>query len=193
MQDLHTTVPWEENIRQMKERVAAHIKSQPGPKWLDGYSGQSADELLSLAGKYRTDSLIQAFEQAISRKAEREGTQNLTDEERIVLAIEALEREVNNGGYDQFFANSSKQFAPTVVDALVRIGCTKTANITRNAIKAIGALDLTEEAIDTAMSTDNERRQAKFDRSDSSYHKSGESIERQLFAFIKANRSRISF
>jgi hypothetical protein len=31
---------------------------------------------------------------------------------------EALEREVNNGGYSQFFTNSSKEFAPRVAEAL---------------------------------------------------------------------------
>ena len=62
-----------------------------------GYSGQSADQLLSLEGMYRIDSLVRAFEQAITQKAQRGGVQSLTDEERIVLAVEALEREVNNG------------------------------------------------------------------------------------------------
>ena len=52
-----------EALRQTQERIAAHVKAQPGPKWLDGYSGQSAEQLLSLEGQYRTDSLILAFEQ----------------------------------------------------------------------------------------------------------------------------------
>jgi hypothetical protein len=39
----------------------------------------------------------------------------LTDEERIILDIEALEREVNNEGYARFFVNSSKEFAPIII------------------------------------------------------------------------------
>ncbi len=112
VQNLSMTEPtWQEHMRQMTERVAAATKSRPGPAWLEGYSGQSVEQLLSLQGEYRTDSLVLAFEQAIRQKAEREGMQSLTVEERIVLAVEALEREVNNGGYDQFFANSSREFA----------------------------------------------------------------------------------
>ena len=119
--------------------------------------------------------------------------QSLTAEERIVLAVEALEREVNNGGYDQFFANSSREFAPTVVAALHRIGCKKTATITQKAIKALGTSDLTVEAIDAAIAADDEQRLAKFNRCDDSYYKGAEPIAERLFAFIKANKTSVSF
>jgi len=193
-QNLSMTAPtWKEQMRQMTERVAAATKSRPGPAWLEGYSGQSVDQLLSLQGQYRTDSLVLAFEQAIRQKAEREGVQSLTDEERIVLAVEALEREVNNGGYDQFFANSSREFTPTVVAALQRIGCKKTATITQKAIKALGTSDLTAEAIDAAMAGDDEQRLTKLNRCDDSYYKGAEPIAERLFAFIKANKTSVSF
>jgi hypothetical protein len=193
VQDLSMTAPtMEECMRQTMERIAASKKSQPGPKWLE-YSGESAGQLLSLEGKYRTDSLVLAFEQAINQKAEREGMPSLTDEERIVLAVEALEREVNNGGYDQFFVNSSREFAPTVVGALQRIGCKKTATITQRAIKGLGTSDLTAEAIDAAMAGDDEQRLAKLNRCDHSYYKSAEPIAERLFAFIKANIAGIRF
>ncbi len=68
--------------------------------------------------------------------------QILCDEERIVFAVEALEREVNNGGYCQFFGNSSREFAPSIADALLRIGCPGTARITRKAIEAVGVSGL---------------------------------------------------
>jgi hypothetical protein len=192
VQDLSMTAPtMEECMRQTVGRVAALKKSQPGRGWLEGYSGQSADQLLSLEGKYRTDSLVLAFEQAISQKAEREGMQSLTDEERIVLAVEALEREVNDGGYDQFFANSSREFAPTIVDSLRRIGCKKTANITQKAIKAIGVSGLTGEALDTVMGSDDEQRLAKLKGCDDAYYKNAEQIAERLFTFIKANKAGI--
>jgi Domain of unknown function (DUF4375) len=194
VQDLSMTVPsWDELVQQTKERVAAHIKSQPGPKWLDGHSGETTEQLLSLEGKYRTDSLVLAFEQAIGQKAKREGRQSLTDQERIVLAVEALEREVNNGGYDQFFLNSSREFAPVIVGALERIGCKKTANVTRRAIKALGISDLTSDAIEAVISTPDEGRRSKLNRCDDSYYKSAEPIADRLFAFIKANKASIRF
>jgi Domain of unknown function (DUF4375) len=169
-------------------------RSQTGNlSWLDGYSGQSIEELLALEGKYRIDSLVLAFEAGIRQKLKCHERQALTDEERIVLAVEALEREVNNGGYDQFFTNSS-QFVPTIVDSLQRIGCKRTAMITQRAIKVLGISDLTAEAIDTAIVSDDddEQRLAKLNRCDEAYHKNAEPIAERLFAFIKANKAGIS-
>jgi hypothetical protein len=40
----------------------------PDLKWLDSYSGQTADQLLALEGEYRIDSLVLAFEQALDQK-----------------------------------------------------------------------------------------------------------------------------
>ena len=196
VQNVSMTAPtWEAHMQQMsrhmKERVAAFLKSRPGPAWLEGYSGQSVDELLSLKGTHRIDSLVLAFEEAIAQKAQRVGVQNLSAEERTVLAVEALEREVNNGGYDQFFINSSKEFAPTIVNALQRIGCEKTATITQKAVKALGVEELTTAAIDAAMAKDNAQCAARLNQCDESYYKSGEPIAERLFAFIKANKGGI--
>jgi hypothetical protein len=119
-------------------------------KWLDGYSGQTVAELLSLEGECRIDSLVLAFEQAVDQKGQREGTEALSAEERMVLAIEALEREVNNGGYHQFFVNSSREFVGIIVRALVRINCPKTAEITQRAIDAAMADEKSEEELNEA-------------------------------------------
>lgn len=197
VQDLSMTAPvMEEVLRKSAERVAAFnaFKESLGtPKWLGEYSGQSVEELLSLEGEYRTDSLVLAFEQGINQKLEREGNQGLTTEERIVLAVEGLEREVNNGGYDQFFVNSSREFAPIIVNALQRIGCKKTANITQKAIDALGISDLRSDAIEAVACAHDEKLGAKLSRCDDSYYKSTEPIAERLFAFIKANKASISF
>jgi hypothetical protein len=159
---------------------------------LDGYRGQTVEELLALEGKYAIDSLLLVFEEAIRQKAKRHEDQAVTDEERIVLAVEALEREVNNGGYDQFFTNSSRNFASTIVESLQRIGCNKTATITRKAIKALGISDLTAEAIASAMASTDEQRLAQLNRCDEAYFKNAEPIAERLFAFIKSNRAGLS-
>ena len=156
-------------------------------KWLEGYSGQNVDELLSLEGEYRIDSIVVAFHQAMDQKAAREGDDALNPEERIIVAIEALEAEVNNGGYSQFFLNSSREYAPTIVQALARIGCPKTAAITQKAIDALNLPSLTDEAIETAMGND-EVSEDDLNECDDAYYKSGEDIAGQLFSFIKANK-----
>ena len=173
--------------------ISSFKESQSGkPGWLNGHAGKTAEGLLALEGSYRIDSLVAAFEQAISQNAKRDESQGLTVEERTVLAVEAVEREVNNGGYDLFFANAPL-FASTVVDSLRSIGCKKTANITQRAIQALGVSELTVKAIGAAMATEDRQRQAKFGRCNDSYYKCAEPIAERLFSFIKNNRVGIRF
>src|SRR5919198_1459435 len=108
-----------------------------GAEFLQGYSGQTTAQLLAMAPQYRVDSLVLAFEQALDAKEAAAGGLAFTQAERTILAVEALEREVNNGGYSQFFVNSSKEYAAEVVSALERIHCAKTASITARALQAL--------------------------------------------------------
>lgn len=160
--------------------------------FLKKYSGQTVGELLDLASEYRIDSLVCAFEEAMIQKKARVGEDNLVDEEHIILGIEALEREVNNGGYDQFFFNSSREYAPTIVDWLLRINCPKTAEITRDAIEALNLENLSDLTRQTFVETNDKERTQKLHQCDSRYNASGENIADQLFAFIKTNRDAIS-
>jgi len=158
-------------------------------RWLDGYSGETTDELLALEGQCRTDSIVLAFEEAIQEKLARAGEDALTEEERIVLAVEALEREVNNGGYRQFFVNSSRHFAPLIVPALGRIGCARTAAITGRAIEALHLPSLTVEAIEAATAAGQGRE--TLEECDSAYYAAGEDLAGRLLAFIRTHRDAI--
>jgi Domain of unknown function (DUF4375) len=160
--------------------------------WLETYGGQTTDELLSLEGKYRIDSLITAFEQALDQKAARIGEAALTDEERLILTVEALEREVNNGGYAQFFKNSSREYAAVIVGSLRRIDCLKTAALTQRAIAALGTSELTPDGIEGTLAREDPQRQTALNLCDEEYYSDPEPIGLQLFAFIKANKDRIS-
>src|SRR5437588_104082 len=59
---------------------------------------------------------------------------------------------------------------------LRRIGCKKAASITQKAIKALGVSDLTVQAIDTVMATDDEQGLKKFAQCDDAYYKNAEPI-----------------
>ncbi len=86
--------------------------------------------------------------------------------------MEALEREVNNGDYRQFFDNSSGEYAGVVVEALQAIGCPKTAAMTADAIAG----------------RDDEKQLAACDER---YYANDEPIADRLFAWIGNNRTRI--
>ena len=154
--------------------------------FLESYDGQSTDELLALEGRYRTDSLVLAFEQAIQLKPEPSA------QERYVLAVEALEREVNNGGYAQFFLNSSGEFAGIVEAALRDIGCPKTADITRDAVAAIAADgNLNAEVLSDRAANAGHDLEGALAKCNDRYFANDEAIADRLFEWIKANRAAI--
>jgi hypothetical protein len=161
-------------------------KTNSSEQFLQNYSGESVAELIELASRYRVDSIVLAFEEAISRK------KNISDTERTILAVEALEREVNNGGYDQFFTNSSNEFAPIIVEALKRVGCARTAEITQKAIDALGISGgITREAVESAMEDEDQQRTERLSECDDLYYEGEEPIAERLFAFIKNKRNSI--
>ena len=62
------------------------------------------------------------------------GFMALTEAEQTVYCLDALEREVNNGGFDQFFFNSSGDTAMETVTPLERLGANQTAGLVRRAV-----------------------------------------------------------
>jgi hypothetical protein len=176
--------------------------------------GMSVDELLKQANGNDIEFLF-AIEGALQEKLDPRGTQALSQEERTVLAIEALEREVNNGGYSLFFVNSSSEFAPMVVDSLHRISCQVTAGITSRAIEALKPSATSDQAIREAVAAyaikerarwqpkpggvlmreegagDHETVFRELDECDQLYYSAGEYIGGQLIEFVKANKSAI--
>jgi hypothetical protein len=62
----------------------------------------------------------------------------LSTPERVFRTIWELESEVNNGGFDQYFFNTSGRLVPNIVAALHAIGASAMAQIVQHAIEAVG-------------------------------------------------------
>jgi hypothetical protein len=155
------------------------------------YAGESADELFALAETHRADSIVVAFETALGQKEAKRGAAALSQPERDVLAIEALEREVNNGGYGQFFFNAS-EYVGHVVDALKRIGCSTTASISERAIAALPKEAIrAPKSVEATMEDVDEDRDAELQRCDEAYFSSGEDIATSLLRYLLANRASV--
>jgi hypothetical protein len=162
------------------------------PQWLHGYDGQSTQALLALDGEYRTDSVVTVFEQAIQQKAERlGGLAALTDEERVVLAVEALERGVNNDGYDGLFRYSAVH-VPGLVAGLSAIGADEVAALTQRAIDIL-AIDgpVTPEAVEAVMDRNDAGRDARLSECDDEYYRSAGDLAGPVLAYVRANQGRI--
>jgi len=162
-------------------------------KWLDGYSGQTVDQLLALHPEYRIDSIVFAFEDALARRAQDHGLGALNEVEISVLAIEALEREVNNGGHHQFFLNTP-EYAEHVVPALRRIGCARTADVAQKAIDLLRLPGpVTTSRVADALDNDAKGSliEILIEQCDAPYFDEPEPIADRLFAYLSENRERI--
>ena len=157
------------------------------------YSGETPQELFDYLAQGQHHALVQAFCEGIRRKAKRRGEKALTPEERTVLAVTALEQEVYNGGYDQFFRNKSRKFVPIIVESLRRIGRKKEAEITKRALAALQLRNMDERMVKTTMSKDDIIRDEQLQRCDQEFYGIRKGMAEYLYSFIKANRDRISF
>ncbi len=136
------------------------------------YSGQSSAELIAHHGTHRTDSILRALEWAIQAK-QKQKLGKISPEEGLVLSIMALDREVNNGGFDQFFVNSSRKYASVIVRDLETIGAAKTAKLAAQAIAS-------------------RKNQEELDKLDRKYYKGHEIvIEAKLWKFVERNQAAI--
>jgi len=67
---------------------------------------------------------------------DRDGFDALTPAERVAYCVDALEREVNNGGFHQFFLNSSGDTTAETAAALEAIGAAAAGSLFARAVVA---------------------------------------------------------
>jgi hypothetical protein len=125
--------------------------------------------------------------------------EKLNSSQRILLIVENLEGEVNNGGFDQFYFNSSGDYANETVDALNKIGANKTAEIVKKANDEFpnGVVPKNREKRQDVLDSLREKSSENWNRLESVYYghnKEDGDIEMEnlpalLIEFIKANKS----
>ena len=67
----------------------------------------------------REDMIVMEIDTYLNEKSKYgEEMEKLNSSQRVLLIIENLEREINNGGFDQFYWNSSGDYAMETINAL---------------------------------------------------------------------------
>jgi hypothetical protein len=172
-----------------RSRVVTQEKPQP---FFKAYGGQTVEELINLADDHRADSIVLAFEQAIEAKATRVGDDGLTDPEKVVLAVEAFERDVNNDGFDGFFRYRA-EYVPVIVDALNAIDAGDAAEVARSAIAALGiGSPLTPAKVEAVMDReDDDALEVALNAADARYYGLALDLAGQVLDYIRANVDQI--
>ena len=104
--------------------------------------------------------------------------ERLSEPQKLFYFNQALEKEVNNGGFDQYFCNSGSENAYETLLALKSIGANKTAAILQKAIDLV--LKLVEEA--------KEVPDDAFDKLDKEFLSYQENLNVLNIEFVKKNK-----
>ena len=160
-------------------------------EYLESYDGQTIEELVALESKYEAYEIVFVLELALDKKLA--SGKELNETEQTVLAVQALDREVNNGGFRQFFYNSSVNYANIAVKSFQNIKSTEIAELVDKSIQCLG-IDLSniDLVIDRALSDEDEALEDCFNKLDNLFYESEEYITEKLLTFVKENISNIN-
>jgi hypothetical protein len=100
--------------------------------------GRSVAEVMRHYGKADNIELNANLGFVLLDKEERKGLESFSKPERFVYAVQGMSREVNNGGWNQFFFNSSGELAFDLVPALEAMGSKENLSIARRALERFG-------------------------------------------------------
>ena len=111
------------------------------------------------------ENFIVEMDQYIAKKCEYgDKMEVLNDEQRVFYITQALEMEVNNGGFSQFFFNSDGCFSNELVASFEKIGAMKTAEICKKAISIYGDKVPTDrDERETVLTTDDENEEERIE------------------------------
>lgn len=106
--------------------------------------------------------------------------------QKVFSAIWAVEAEVNNGGFSQYFFNDSCETAGFVAEALETIGAPRTADICKRAIDAAfpGGLPAYPQAIRNAAAEFSSETEAKLDALDREFYQYPHNLTELLFLYV---------
>lgn len=119
-----------------------------------------------------------------------EDVELLNDLQKVALFIGNLEREVNNGGFSQFYWNSSGEFAQETVVSLQEIGAVTTANIVQKANNEFphGEVARSKEARIAIINGIEEKAETVWEQCDEEFYKYTDDLADLLAKFIRENR-----
>ena len=111
------------------------------------------------------ENFIVAMSQYIADKCEYgDDMDSLNEKQRVFYITQALEMEVNNGGFSQFFFNSDGCFGNELVASFEKIGAMKTAEICKKAISIYGdSVPTDRDERETVLTPDDEKEEEKIE------------------------------
>ncbi len=160
---------------------------------LSGGVGElSIDEIWEIDDNY---TLVNEMGYYLSEKCNfGDNAERLSDAERTIYIVYTLEGEVNNGGFAQYFYNSSGDLGYELEAAFQKIGASETATICEKATAVFGTAypqDRSERQ-DIMMSDDNVHFGDIWSECDSEFFEYPEDTANMMYEFIMDNKKDFS-
>lgn len=120
-----------------------------------------------------------------------EDIEKLNMSQQTFIIIENLEREMNNGGFSQFYFNSSGNFSHATVDALVLIGANQTADIVKKANAQFPNNKIPSNKVQRQYILEEieEKAEKIWEICDDDFLKYEDNLTEQLLHFVRANKT----
>ena len=141
-----------------------------------------------LAGDHHDQVVYEMYGHLLD-KADQHGIENLADAERAVICTVLLEAEVNNGGFDQYFFNSSGNWAKYTLAALASVGAWHTAALFRKALAVFPDGQPSDDRAIRWQQMDRIADSQIFSELDQAFYKEEDDLTELLYKYITTNRS----
>ena len=144
--------------------------------------------------KDETESILKIQEIVWKKTELYDNYENLNDFEKTFLYVEILEAEVNNGGFDQYFYNSSGDYADETLESLRKIGATKTAKLVESAFKIFPVQPIpkdNEKRREILKSIENQTSE-KWNQLEDEFYLYEENIGGLVLEYVRQNKSKFN-
>jgi hypothetical protein len=169
------------------QRMAALAEQEYGPL------GNTTDEILSHENDDHKGSVLRALFYRIGQKAEARGTNSLTGTERRLCAAHGFDGEINNGGFDQYFFNSTGDDAEVALAALQDMGATAAAALLERAMAVFPGGKPPADRVQRQAAMQQMESQSKlvWEKCDNEFYKCKENIDAPCLAYAMKKRADI--
>ncbi len=138
-----------------------------------------------------TESILKIQELLWKKTELHDDFENLNEAEKTFLYVEILEAEINNGGFDQYFFNSSGDYSIETLEALKKIRAFKTAKIVEEAFKEFpeNPIPKNNEKRRELLENINDNTSEKWNELEDKFYLYEENIGGLLLEYVKKNKS----
>lgn len=155
-------------------------------------NGQSKFDLEKVMSIESRDIVVMEIDTYLNKKSEYgDKLEKLNSSQKTFLFVENLEREINNGGFNQFYFNSSGDFSQETVIALLDIEAKKTAEIVKkaNAQFINGTVPKNRIERQNQIELIEEKAQETWGKCDSKFYQYQDNLIELLIAFVIKNKA----